>query len=68
MVIRDYKQEIIERIEGMDQVKQMRVLDFVEQLQHPKGISGAKAIQIAHEINFDAESLREMQQAIELIR
>jgi len=49
----------------LDKSQQMRVLDFVEKLQRPKGISGAEVIKIAQEINFDSESLREMQQAIE---
>jgi hypothetical protein len=65
MVMRDYKQELVERIERMNESQQMRVLDFVEQLQRPKGLSGAEAIRIAKEIDFDSESLNEMQRAVE---
>jgi hypothetical protein len=60
-----YKQKIIEQISQMNESQQMRVLDFFEQLQYPKGLSGAEAIRIAKEIDFDSESLREMQRAIE---
>ena len=55
--MRDYKQEINDRIQGLNATQQMRVLDFVELLQQPKGLSGNEMIRIAKEIKFDTESL-----------
>jgi hypothetical protein len=57
---------LIERIHMLDESAQQKVLDYVSQLvMRPEGIRGEDAIRIAREINFDPESLHEMEKAIE---
>lgn len=65
MVMRDYKQELVERIEQMNESQQMRVLDFVEELQRPKGFSGAELFERTKHIRIDPQSAKEMIEAIE---
>jgi hypothetical protein len=56
---------LIERIHLLDESAQQQVLDYVSQLVvRPEGTRGEDAIRIAREINFDPESLHEMEQAI----
>ena len=63
--MRDYKQEIIDRIQSLNETQQMRVLDFVEQLQRPQSISGAEFLDRTKNIRIDAQSAKEMIEAVE---
>jgi len=63
-----YKQKIIERIDKMDESQQMQVLEFVEQLQRSKGISGAELFERTKHIRIDPQSAEELIKAIELIQ
>lgn len=62
------ERELIQKIHGLDETTQQAILDYIGALvisKRPEGIKGEDAIRLAREINFDAESLREMQEAIE---
>lgn len=64
----DYKAQIIEEIDDLNEEQQREILDAVlrvKQQQRPKGEPGWRAIQHAREIGFSAEDLAEMQAAIE---
>lgn len=57
--------ELIQKIRQLDESTQKQRLQYIEKLViRPQGISGAEAIRIAREINFDPESLKEMEEAI----
>ena len=60
-----YVQQIVDAVQDMDLGNQQKVLDFARGLVKPKGMTGAELMRLAVELNFDSQSLDEMQQAIE---
>ncbi|MBL8132899.1 MAG: hypothetical protein JNL42_13650 [Anaerolineae bacterium] len=56
--------QIVDAVQDMDLGTQRKVLDFARGLVKPKGMTGAELMRLAVELNFDSQSLDEMQQAI----
>ncbi|MDZ4672350.1 MAG: hypothetical protein SH821_15925 [Phototrophicales bacterium] len=60
------EETLIQRIHLLDESAQQQVLEYVSQLVvRPEGTRGEDAIRIAQKINFDPESLHEMEQSID---
>lgn len=60
------KEEIIERLDELNEDQQREILRTIETLKsRPKGEPGWRAIQHAREIGFSSEDLAEMAAAIE---
>jgi hypothetical protein len=59
------EQEILEVIRRMTPEQQRRSLEYLRDLEQPKGEPGWQIIEHAREIAFPVEDLREMAEAIE---
>lgn len=62
------ERELIQKIHGLDETTQQAILDYIGALvvsMRPEGIKGEDFIQTIRELNFDPESVRQMEQAIE---
>ena len=60
-----FEDEIIERVRKLDSEKQRKVLDYVRDLEQPKGEPGWKLAEHARSLGFSHEDLEEMKRAIE---
>lgn len=62
----NYEEEVLKILKSLDKTRKQRVLDFAKEVaKPPQGEPGASLVKRSSELNFDADSLREMEEAIE---
>lgn len=62
----NYEEEILKIMKTLDDNTKKKVLNFVKTVSnHPQGELGQNLVKRSRELNFDQESLREMEAAIE---
>jgi hypothetical protein len=60
-----FEEELIERVRRLDAEKQRKVLDYVRDLERPKGESGRVFLERTQHVHIDPDDLKLMEQAIE---
>jgi mRNA-degrading endonuclease RelE of RelBE toxin-antitoxin system len=61
----NYEEEVLKILKTLDDSEKKQVLDYLRVISKPQGESGKKLIEDIRKLNFDKESLREMQEAID---
>jgi hypothetical protein len=61
----NYEQEILELVRTLSDDQKQQALDYLRVLKRPKGELGWKVIQHSRELDFDLESLEQMERAID---
>lgn len=61
----NYEQQILELVRTLSDDQKQQALDYLRVLKRPHGEPGWKVVQHTRELDFDLESLEEMEHAIE---
>ena len=60
----NYEEEVLKILRTLDENKKQEVLNYLRIIDTPKGESGQKIIADSLQLNFDDDSIREIEEAI----